>query len=67
MVNRTYNQDADNPNSDVLADLALALGLVRMLTLLPLHDPALALVEDHIAHAYQGLIDERARRTTEQP
>jgi hypothetical protein len=45
------DDNLDHHNS-ALSELALALGLVRILTLLPLHSPALELVEDHIANAY---------------
>lgn len=47
-------------HNDALSELALALGLVRMLTLLPLHSEALELVEEHIANAYE-LIAEAGR------
>jgi hypothetical protein len=41
------------------ADLALALGLTRVLTLLPLCDPAVDEVERHIAHAWNALLELR--------
>jgi hypothetical protein len=61
------------PNSDhnardhnsALSELALALGLVRILTLLPLHSPALELVEERIANAYD-LIAEAHRDLDQQ-
>lgn len=41
------------------ADLALALGLTRVLTLLPLYDPALDEVERHLAKAWSALLELR--------
>jgi hypothetical protein len=38
---------------------ALALGLTRVLTLLPLHDPALEEVERYLADAWNALLDLR--------
>jgi hypothetical protein len=48
----TRDDNAHDRNR-ALSELALALGLVRILTLLPLHSPALELVEEHIANAYE--------------
>jgi len=40
-------------------DAALALGLVRVLTLLPLYDPALGEIEQRIAAVHANLIEVR--------
>jgi hypothetical protein len=50
MITRDDNSKHHN---SALSELALALGLVRILTLLPLHSPALELVEEHLANAYE--------------
>jgi hypothetical protein len=49
----------DNTEPDPRADLALALGLLRMLTLLQLHDPSLREIEELVARAYRSLCRER--------
>jgi len=51
MTYSEHDHTATN-TAEALRELALALGLVRVLTLLPLHSPALELVEEHIANAY---------------
>lgn len=51
--------DKLDAHNSAQCELALALGLVRMLTLLPLHSPALELVEEHIANAYELIADAR--------
>ena len=56
MSTRNDNQEQHNSG---LSELALALGLVRMLTLLPLHSEALELVEAHIANAYELIAEAR--------
>jgi hypothetical protein len=43
--------------SETGAELALALGLVRVLTLLRFHDPALDEVEQRLATAWDSLTD----------
>jgi hypothetical protein len=47
--------------SGVAADLALALGLSRAITLLPLSDPAVDEIERLIGSAYASLSDLRRR------
>jgi hypothetical protein len=58
-------QELDNRVIEAMNELAFALGLVRVLTLLPLHDPALGAVETRIANAYSELLG--ARREFEEP
>jgi hypothetical protein len=43
----------------VTADLATALGLVRVLTLLPLHDPSLEELEARLARSWDQLREAR--------
>jgi hypothetical protein len=45
--------------ADARVELALALGIVRVLTLLPLHDPSLGEIERHVAKAWESLLDVR--------
>ena len=54
-----------NPTIDVLrgslttatSEIALALGLVRVLTLLPLYDASLDQIERHLAETWQSLLE----------
>jgi hypothetical protein len=45
----------------ITVDLALSLGLVRVVTLLPFHDPSLDEVERSIAHAWEATLELRRR------
>jgi hypothetical protein len=61
-----YNQidslDVDEVEATIVSattEAAIALGLVRVLTLLPFHDPALDEVEGRLAAAWQSLIEVR--------
>lgn len=54
--------DSTHGRNSALSELALALGLVRMLTLLPIHSPALELVEEHIANAYELIVEAGSSR-----
>jgi len=45
--------------AEVTADLALALGLIRVLTLLVLHDPALNEIERRLARGLEGIGEAR--------
>lgn len=51
--------EAESRVAAATTDVALALGLVRVLTLLPLHDPALDEVERHLAAAWDSLLELR--------
>jgi hypothetical protein len=45
--------------AEATAEAALALGLVRILTLLPLYDEALNEVEQHLAQSWAALLELR--------
>lgn len=59
MSDSNHAEPVSNRMSDALTALALALGLVRALTRLPLHDPTLELVESKIADAYEQILSIR--------
>ena len=51
--------ELDRRLAGATADLATALGLVRVLTLLPLHDPSLSEMEARLARSWEQLREAR--------
>jgi hypothetical protein len=51
--------DVDSRIGAMAAEAALALGLIRVLTLLRFHDPALDEIEQHVATIWESLLDLR--------
>jgi hypothetical protein len=62
MMDSEHDYTSDSDFGRPLLELALALGLVRVMTLLPLYDPALDVVEKQIALAYEQLAQMQSRR-----
>lgn len=58
------NVNIDELLGQACCDLTLALGLLRALTLLPLHDPALGEVERLLTRANDTVREARAAATT---
>ena len=55
--NCNHKADALKKLDKISLDLALSIGLVRGLTLLPIYDPALDEVERHVVHAWDRVLE----------